>query len=94
MTAATTNENTGITEITTYPNPTSGKLNVAFYSAAKEKYSFKVMNLLGEVLLTDVSTFETGNNVKEFDLTSFTRGIYLLIVEKEGEVKTMRIVVE
>jgi small subunit ribosomal protein S2 len=34
-----------------YPNPTSGKLNVSFETAAKEKYSFKVFDLIGNIIL-------------------------------------------
>ncbi|HNP99709.1 MAG TPA: T9SS type A sorting domain-containing protein, partial [Bacteroidia bacterium] len=81
-------------EMNAFPNPTSGKMNLSFTSSATATYTFKVVNLLGDVLLYEESPVAVGNNLKEFDFSSFAHGIYFLEIKKPGEIQTIRIVVE
>ena len=88
---------TGIltSEMIAYPNPTSGKLNVSFTALAKEKYTLKLTDLVGRVMMSMPSTSEEGANLQELDLSNYAKGMYLLSIEKEGmEPQTIRIVVE
>ncbi|HRH67816.1 MAG TPA: T9SS type A sorting domain-containing protein, partial [Bacteroidia bacterium] len=81
-------------EMSAYPNPTTGKLNLSFNSSSIAKYHFKLVNLLGDVMLNEECPVAEGNNLKEFDLTAYARGIYFLVIEKESEVRTIRITIE
>ena len=78
-----------------YPNPTSGRLNVTFNSSGTEKYTFKVVDLLGKVLIREVNTAQDGSNLLELDLSSLANGMYLISIERDAAlIETMRIVVE
>jgi len=89
-------QETNASELNAYPNPTSGKMNVIFNGAAKEKYTLKVVDMIGNVLISNVITAVDGErNTHDLDLTNVAKGMYLLSIQKEGaEAETMRIVVE
>ena len=88
-------ENGLIANVSAYPNPTSGKLNVSFEAVAKEKYSFKVFDLIGNIVLSQTYNSTEGNNLTELDLSKAANGLYFLKIEKEnGEMKVIRIEVQ
>ena len=62
---------------------------------SKEKYTLKVVDLLGKVLISEANTAQEGANLREIDLSGIAKGMYLLSFEREGaENQTMRIVVQ
>ena len=78
-----------------YPNPTSGKLNVSFNASGAEKYTLRVVNLLGKVLISEVFTAQEGTNLHELDLRHLAKGMYLISIERDAvPIQAMRIVVE
>jgi hypothetical protein len=82
-------------ELSAYPNPTSGMLTVNFEAAESAKYSVKVTDLLGNVLINDIISAVEGVNMQELNLSNVAKGIYLLSVETDGtQAQTLRIVVE
>ncbi|CAN5664026.1 hypothetical protein BH11BAC1_BH11BAC1_00030 [soil metagenome] len=84
-----------INEIIAYPNPASDQLNVSFTSSKQEKYSFKIVNVLGDVMFNEVVETVEGENIKQIDLHNFSRGIYFLAVDKAGtQIKIIRIAVD
>jgi PKD repeat protein len=91
-----TNAETGISsEISAYPNPTSEKLNIAFNAAADQKYSFKLLDVIGKIIIEESYSAREGENVKQLDLRKVSKGIYFVMVTKEGEQpKSIRIVVQ
>jgi hypothetical protein len=83
------------TPVNAYPNPTSGKLNVSFNAAIKEKYILKVIDLIGKVVISYSGVAEEEVNLQEIDLRSYAKGMYLLSIEREGvKSQTMRIIIE
>ena len=88
-------ESEALSALNAYPNPTSGKLRITFNSDRTAKYSLKVVNIIGSLIIDDsISAFE-GYNMKEINLENTAKGIYFISVQTEGaEAKTMRIIVE
>src|SRR6185369_12336229 len=83
------------TLLNAFPNPTNGKLNITFNSAAKQKYVLKVMDLAGKALMFESVIAEEGRNLHQIDLIGVAKGMYILSIEGEGtEIQTIRIVVE
>ena len=83
------------TGINTYPNPTTGKLNISFDATGNEKYSFKVFDVIGNEVLSQNYVAADGSNLAELDLSTAAKGLYILRIEKENaEPKVMRIVVQ
>ncbi|MCX6292506.1 MAG: T9SS type A sorting domain-containing protein, partial [Bacteroidetes bacterium] len=84
-----------VSDVAVYPNPTSGKLFVSFNADSKEKYSIKVIDLIGNVLFTDENVSVEGNNLEELNLSGYAKGIYFIRLEGEGmTTKTIRFTVD
>ena len=80
---------------TAFPNPTSGKLTISFGATLNEKYTLKVVDILGNLLLIESAYSQDGNNVKELDLSNLSKGFYFLMLEKnETEQQTIPIAVQ
>ena len=95
-----TEENpTGVTDelaaLSVYPNPTSGKVTLSFNSAGNIKYSIRVFDVTGRVMIIESISAVVGYNTKEINLENVAKGIYMVSIQSEGmEAKTLRIVVE
>ncbi len=82
-------------ELKAYPNPTSGILEVVFDALADQKFSFVVVDVLGNSVFKETYTSFKGDNLKEFDFSRLPRGIYFITVASdEAETKTLRIVLQ
>ena len=83
------------TELSAYPNPTSGKAIVSFNASEKAKYLVKVSDMIGNTLVSNVVNAIEGNNTQEIDLTGVAKGLYMISVTTEnGATQTLRLVVE
>ena len=84
-----------VTDLNIYPNPVLNKLNISFSSTENEKYNFKIIDVLGNIILNENYTSINGENKEQLNLSYVAKGIYFLRVEKQGkEIKSMRIVVQ
>lgn len=70
--------------IFSYPNPTSGKVNLSGDFSAEELYSVKVYNSVGS-LIYDVLTSSTESRI-EVDLEPFSSGIYQIVVGSQNAI--------
>jgi hypothetical protein len=78
-----------------YPNPTAGLLNLSFRAEKSAKYIVKLVDLLGNVVISDVISASEGSNLQELNLNNVAKGMYLLSIETEGAAaQTLRVVVE
>lgn len=89
---------TGIEELTAvnysiYPNPTSGNLTVNFVNAASDEYRIRVMNVVGQEILTERVVFG-GNYVKTLDLSGVETGVYFVTISSSKGTSTDRIIVK
>jgi len=81
--------------LTAFPNPSQGKITVAFDAPADGRYSMRVVDLLGKSVINNDLNAVAGHNVQEIDLSGVAKGIYLLNVQSEGgDVQTLRLVLE
>ncbi len=94
-TFVTRTSNVTASEMNAYPNPTAGKMNVSFNSLVKEKYTLKVTDLVGKVMVSRIGTTQEGMNIQEIDLSKVAKGMYLISIEREvGKIQTITITVE
>lgn len=64
--------------ISIYPNPASGKLNVAFSHSYKGKVRLKIYNSNGQIFFTSLEDNSVRGIQKEIDVTNFSHGIYFV----------------
>jgi hypothetical protein len=81
--------------LTAYPNPTSGKATISFTSNVSAKYSLKVTDVIGRIMISDNISAAEGYNTKEINLENVAKGLYFITLQTEGsESQTLRLVVE
>jgi hypothetical protein len=79
-------ENTVISGTTlVYPNPTNGLFTISYYSNTSASNSINIYNLVGQVVLTKRVTQSAGANTVNFDISSFSQGIYMLELNTVNE---------
>ncbi|MFM9050911.1 MAG: T9SS type A sorting domain-containing protein [Bacteroidota bacterium] len=84
-----------IQALSAFPNPTNGRVTMSFTAPVAERYLVRIVDLIGKEIYSGDLNAEAGLNTKEFDLTSVSKGIYLLNVRTVGgDSQTMRIIVE
>ena len=71
-------------EISIYPNPTSGKLNLKI-DKHYSKLKISIFTTSGE----KISTFL---NQTEMDISSFSKGTYVITIEIDDKMKTKKII--
>lgn len=77
-------------EVTIYPNPTDGELNVAITGGElEEAYSYSIYNSQGSLLLNG-SISELG--LTTLSLSNQSAGVYILVLSCQDESKTYKIV--
>lgn len=69
-------------QLNAYPNPSRGYITYAFVAAKDAEYSVKVTDMSGRELLKKSGFAYQGENGEQLNLTPFTAGIYMLIVEQ------------
>jgi hypothetical protein len=65
-----------------YPNPVKNKL---YISGDSNNYNIKVYSLLGQIVIADY-------NVNEVDVSSLTKGVYLIMISNENSTTTKRFI--
>ena len=77
-----------------YPNPISnGFLQIDFTAAKEQTTSLRMVNVLGQVVLSTEMDSVVGENNYQFDMSNLANGTYLLQVEI-GEVSLTKKIVK
>ena len=82
-------------KITSFPNPTVDFLNISYVVKQNEKILFKIINILGEIILVenDNSLNISGVYNKTINISSLSEGSYFLNVSTSSHSKTLKFVV-
>lgn len=62
------------------PNPTNGSIQVSLMDITFSDYEIKIMDQSGRVLLSKNGHVEDNTKIEEFDLNSFDKGFYYVII--------------
>ena len=73
-------------DVTLYPNPTTGKITIT----AEQLRQVIIMNSLGQTL----NSIDAGHNLIQIDLSSFGKGLYLLMIQTENGVARQSVIVK
>jgi len=87
-------ENVAINDLSVYPVPTSGELNVAFGLNASDKTILEVMDITGKLIQTRTIGGEAGNNLAILDVQGLAPGSYFVTVRTAGGAVQKRFVIE
>jgi hypothetical protein len=73
-----------------YPNPTTETLFIEMGQLLERDSKVLVYNILGELMITKTSNQNNGNGTINLDTHSLKQGIYLLKIEADNAVKTIK----
>ena len=70
--------NENIFDLNVYPNPCENDITLEFYSTTNEIASYKISNLLGQILLKKQIKSISGRNSLKLNMDDLPKGIYLI----------------
>ncbi|MDA9344781.1 T9SS type A sorting domain-containing protein [Flavobacteriales bacterium] len=79
-------------KISVYPNPTNGILNLDMMGVTPSEYQIKISNILGEIIYVSSENI-SGINNDVIDLSSFSKGTYVIQIKNKESIFTDRIVI-
>ena len=86
--------NMKINKLAIYPNPTSGMFNISFTSETIQDLRVRVLNVIGEVIVSDELEQFVGEYTKQINLNENAKGIYLLEIETNDGVVNKKLVLQ
>ena len=83
-----------VKEMTVYPNPTNGQLNIELNGFSNE-LNVSLISLNGSIIYTESFTNDSPNKIllKQLDLSRFGKGVYFVRVINNSDVRTKKILV-
>jgi len=79
-------------KISVYPNPTNGILNLDMMGVTPSEYQIKITNILGEIIYVSSENI-SGIYNDVIDLSSFSKGAYVIQIKNKESVFTDKIVI-
>ena len=83
-----------ITNLDVYPNPSRDIFNISFTSEAIQDLEIRVLNVVGEEIIIENLQQFVGEYVRQIDLNSYSKGIYLLEIETNQGVINKKLVLQ
>ena len=76
------------------PNPSSGFTYVPIITASTGDIKVIAYNMVGQVMMDETYHYESGEGRIDFDVTTWTPGVYIVAFELEGTIHTRKLVVQ
>ena len=77
-----------------FPNPASDHATITFSSDNEEKYTIRLIDLLGRIVFTTEKDAVIGDNQYQVDISVITKGVYTVVLQKGGIVTQNKIVIQ
>lgn len=91
-TTLTNNEFEADFQISFYPNPTKGKLNINLGTLKQNNYTFSMLDIQGKEVYRD--SIPNAKQIETIDVSSLSEGIYMGVLESGSNRITKKIVIE
>jgi beta-glucanase (GH16 family) len=75
-----------------YPNPSNGIVTIDFSNSANKMINIELININGQILYSE--NFEITNSTKTIDLSSYSNGIYFMLLKSNDSFIKRKIVLE
>ncbi len=81
-------------QLTVSPNPANDVININFTSAQNGMTTVTVTDLSGRVMINEMRDAQTGSNMHSLNVSHLAKGIYMVSVVANNEIKQSRIAIE
>ena len=81
-----------INNLSIYPNPSRDIFNVSFTSIDKQDLRVRILNIIGEELVSENLEQFIGEYTKQIDLTNNAKGIYFLEITTNNGVVNRKLI--
>lgn len=79
-------------QVSLFPNPAKGKLNINFGTLKQDTYTFSLIDIQGKEVYND--TISNATQIKTIDVSRLSKGIYMGVLESSENRITKKIVIE
>lgn len=86
--------NSDAIEVSLYPNPTSGHLNIAFVANEEGAASINIISLTGQTIMTENMNASKGQNNMSVGLDQLTKGMYIVSIKTANNQITRTVILE
>jgi hypothetical protein len=94
-TTSVNEENSPVKQLSVFPNPTSGELNVAFMLKQSADIHFELIDMLGNrTILAVDENYAAGERRKTFNVAALPSGIYQLAIQTDQTVISRKVIVQ
>jgi len=83
-----------INNLDIYPNPSRDIFNISFTSADKQDIKVRIMNVVGEVIISEDLQQFIGEYTKQINLSDNAKGIYFLEIETNDGVINKKLILQ
>lgn len=74
-----------------FPNPASAYVNLLFDMEMQEEYTVRITDINGRILHEQFGLAEKGSSMQRFDLSAYSKGLYLISFESMSVKKTLKL---
>ncbi|HJM16330.1 MAG TPA: T9SS type A sorting domain-containing protein, partial [Flavobacteriales bacterium] len=85
---------TAINNLDVYPNPSRDIFNVSFTSEDVQNLEVRIINVIGEVVYTEDLNEFVGEYTKQVDLSTYTKGVYLLEIDTDNGIINKKLILQ
>ena len=85
---------TGYAGLNLYPNPAKDALIISFISSQHQKDQIQIENMNGQIVFSKTVDILNGQNDISVDISALAKGIYVLSLNRDGEVVHHKLMVE
>lgn len=83
-----------IADFSVYPNPSRNVFNVTFMSEISQDLEFRVINVFGEVIYTEILEKLVGEYKNQINLKNHPKAIYFFEIETERGVINKKLILQ
>ena len=77
-----------------YPNPSSGQINLIISNVNDGTANLEIVSLLGQVIYSNIFTVTKESNTFRFNLSSYSAGLYFIVVKINGAVMKSKLLLK
>jgi len=77
-----------------YPNPANTQVMISFTTMEEGSYDLRLVDMFGRVVKNETDNAAAGDNIHVMNLDGTAKGVYIIELEKSGQVNKTRLIIQ